>query len=70
MGNEIKNKKELVFGLLLLIFISFVYTYIAGVYFCNYINESDIVKIHICNVFYFFYSCVNIFLCHHCDDVD
>lgn len=54
MGDEIKNKKELVFGLLILIFISFSYTYMAGIYFCEYINESDVVKIHFAMFFIFF----------------
>ncbi|HDT1128075.1 TPA: DUF1240 domain-containing protein [Morganella morganii subsp. morganii] len=46
MDNKIKNKKSLIFGLFLFIFISCVYTYIVGVYYYNYISQSNVVKIH------------------------
>lgn len=46
VDNKIKNKKNLIFGLFLFILISCVYTYIVGVYYYNYISQTDVVKIH------------------------
>lgn len=57
MDEPVKKKYNIVFTVLLLIVLSAVYIWLSVVYFSDYINKKDIIKVHIGQFLYFLYHC-------------
>ncbi|WP_250326587.1 DUF1240 domain-containing protein [Morganella morganii] len=54
MDEPVKKKYNIVFAVLLLIMLSAVYIWLLSVYFLDYINRSDIIKVHFSQFFILF----------------
>lgn len=54
MDEPVKKKYNIVFAVLLLIMLSAVYIWLSSVYFLDYINRSDIIKVHFSQFFILF----------------
>ncbi len=54
MDELVIKKDNIAFGVLLLIIISAIYIWLSSIYFLDYINRKDIIKIHFSQLFILF----------------